>query len=284
MINSELILISTKIIEKKLTEKLTIRELSEKIGYSQYHFIRLFNGVVGCSPGEYLQSRRLSCAARDLMHSSDRVVEIALKYQFKSSEAFSRAFKRYTGFSPTMFRKDVSEVTKFKWSKPYSELESIKSKKVCEIEPEIVELDELLLLGLSVKVDKDYSVIRDVWNELFSLSEIKKDIESTEFVQYSFWDNNNKENNFYIMAAKKTDNIDSFSTLLHKRIPGNSYLRFPHFGPCKNIIHTYNWLFSSWLPDTEFRLNKPYSLEIYPNSKELENNKDISAWILLPYS
>lgn len=46
---------------------------------------------------EYLRRRRLSCAAYDLQHSHQRILDIAVKYGYDSADAFAAAFKRMHG-------------------------------------------------------------------------------------------------------------------------------------------------------------------------------------------
>src|SRR5262245_7049845 len=92
-------------IENNLTEAVTLEKISAAAGYSPFHFGRLFLALIGETPGEYLRKRRLSEAARELVVSRRKILDIALDYQFQSQEAFTRAFKKRFRVSPALYRR-----------------------------------------------------------------------------------------------------------------------------------------------------------------------------------
>lgn len=93
-------------IEQHLDADLTLDELSPLAHYSRFHFHRAFTAYVGVSVARYVQHMRLRRASHRLLdRRADRVLDIALQAGFDSAEAFSRAFKRAFGQSPTAFRR-----------------------------------------------------------------------------------------------------------------------------------------------------------------------------------
>ena len=88
--------------------KITIAELSRKLGVSASHLRRSFRKQIGKSLGAFLRSRRMMFAA-GLLRSSDRnISQIASQCGYTSAAAFSRAFKREERhFSPRDFRKKI---------------------------------------------------------------------------------------------------------------------------------------------------------------------------------
>lgn len=68
-------------------------------------FLRTFAPITGISFSEYIRRRRLSRAAYELFNSSERIIDIALKYGYTSADAFSSAFKKQHGISPSKARK-----------------------------------------------------------------------------------------------------------------------------------------------------------------------------------
>lgn len=91
--------------ENRLTQPLTVAEVAAAVGYSRFHFTRLFQTTTGMTLRTYFRNRRLSEAAGELLHSAKPILDIALDYQFGSQEAFSRAFKRVFSVSPQVYRK-----------------------------------------------------------------------------------------------------------------------------------------------------------------------------------
>jgi len=90
-------------MEEHLEEKLTNRRLAELAGYSEYHFLQLFKAHTGETVMEYICRRRLFRAMDEILAGS-RIIDVALRYGFESHSAFSRAFKREFGFSPSLLR------------------------------------------------------------------------------------------------------------------------------------------------------------------------------------
>ena len=93
-----------KYIEDNLTENIEYKELSKIVGVSEYNLQRIFNFLTNISLAEYIRKRRLKEAASELITTDNKIVDIALKYQFSSQEAFTKAFKRIYGVPPREFR------------------------------------------------------------------------------------------------------------------------------------------------------------------------------------
>ncbi len=283
MTNERLIIESTIIIEKNISKPLTVYDLANRIGYSLYHFIRLFNAVVGYSPGEYQTLRRISRAASDLIDQNRRITDIAYDYQFSSPEAFSRTFKRITGLSPSNFRRQYIYTDKknsIPCSKPFYQDYIYPRFIDSNYVPEKVYMEKMLVAGRLVTVKNDYSPIALLWKEFMELPVPENAIKPVKYIQYSFWDELNN-NILYIMASLLVSKIGNHDSLVYKKIPSACYLSFPHYGNGKEIKKTYNNIYSKWLPGSNFKLNIPFNIEIYP---EMDNNisTDPVAWILLP--
>ena len=90
-------------MEAHLEEKMTNAQLAEQAGYSEYHFLQLFKAHTGETVMEYICRRRLFRAMDEILAGS-RIIDVAFQYGFESHSAFSRAFKREFGFSPSLLR------------------------------------------------------------------------------------------------------------------------------------------------------------------------------------
>lgn len=127
-------------IEAHLNEYIGLNEVSRETGYSYYYMTRLFSSVLGESVGHYINRRRLYNASEKLIHSDQKVIDIALDCGYESSEAFSRAFKAVFGYSPVAYRKAGLDLV-------------IKAKKelapedVCHIANHISHAPKIILLG-----------------------------------------------------------------------------------------------------------------------------------------
>ncbi|MBQ4527182.1 MAG: helix-turn-helix transcriptional regulator [Clostridia bacterium] len=95
------------IFEQYLHEKTPLTDTAEKLGISYVHFIRRFKQSTGVTPGEYLTKIRLERAKIFLAQNDMMIKEIAPRCGFENEYYFSNVFKKYTGMTPTAFRKKV---------------------------------------------------------------------------------------------------------------------------------------------------------------------------------
>jgi AraC-like DNA-binding protein len=82
----------------------TLPELAHTIGASRTVLVERFSALVGLPPMQYLTQWRLQLAADHLARGSAKVATIGTRVGYESEAAFSRAFKRATGQSPSAWR------------------------------------------------------------------------------------------------------------------------------------------------------------------------------------
>ena len=91
-------------IEQNLDDELSLEKLAKVGSFSMYHFHRIFRAAIGESPGVYIRRLRLERAAGQLLFSDKQVTDIALDTQYDTPSAFTKAFKRVMGYSPSQYR------------------------------------------------------------------------------------------------------------------------------------------------------------------------------------
>lgn len=91
-------------IEDHLLEKVNTEDISRAIYMSKSAFYNIFSSILGTTVKSYIRCRRLSLSAKDLVYSDESILDIALQYQYSTSESYSRAFKRLYGISPMHYR------------------------------------------------------------------------------------------------------------------------------------------------------------------------------------
>jgi AraC family transcriptional regulator len=97
------------LLEDSLGERnVTGDQLAGRAYLSRFHFDRLVSASLGEPPGAFRRRILLERAAHRLTTSSDSVLDIALDSDFGSPEAFSRAFSREFGASPSRYRRSTS--------------------------------------------------------------------------------------------------------------------------------------------------------------------------------
>jgi AraC-like DNA-binding protein len=73
-------------------------------GLSPFHFLRLFSGVLGVTPHQYLVRSRLRHAARLLVDDERSITDVAFDVGFGDLSNFVRTFHRAAGVPPLRFR------------------------------------------------------------------------------------------------------------------------------------------------------------------------------------
>lgn len=100
----DIITIIDDCIRAQQDEALTLRALAQKLGYSEYYTSRKFRELAGMTLRDYLRLRRLAFALRDVRDTDIGILDIAVQYGFSSNEAFTHAFKKAYGVSPSAYR------------------------------------------------------------------------------------------------------------------------------------------------------------------------------------
>jgi AraC family transcriptional regulator len=91
-------------IQTHLEADLKLETLAEHVGFSAYHFHRIFRESIGEPVKEYVRRLRLEKAAYRLKVSEEAVLRLALESGFKTHESFTRAFRRQFGMTPKQYR------------------------------------------------------------------------------------------------------------------------------------------------------------------------------------
>jgi len=92
-------------ISDHCTENLSLEEISEKAGFSKYHFSRLFKQFSGQTFYQYVSQKRIEHAQTLLSSRDMSITDVALESGFDSQSAFIRMFKLHKGMTPTQYRK-----------------------------------------------------------------------------------------------------------------------------------------------------------------------------------
>jgi len=97
-------------VEQNIAKKITLDDLSEFVGYSVYHFSRLFKKEVGLPPYEYITRFRLDLAKHYLITTKKPIKDIAYECGYQNEINFYSLFKKNVGMSPKKFRdKNIKE-------------------------------------------------------------------------------------------------------------------------------------------------------------------------------
>ena len=91
-------------MEANLDRRIPVSELADYLGYSLYHFCRVFKSICGVSAGAFLRQLQLEQAAKLLLDGAS-VTDAAMASGFDTPSGFTRAFVRRFGCSPSEYLK-----------------------------------------------------------------------------------------------------------------------------------------------------------------------------------
>lgn len=278
-----LIQASIEYIENNLKEKISLDTLSSQACFSKYHYDRIFRTFVGESPIEYVRKRRLSKAAKELVETNKKIVEIGIEYSFSSPEIFSRAFKKEYGVTPGNYREAQSFIAL------YDKVDLIKNRinKLCEgriKEPEIIIKEKFYVMGMECLIDIEENgnnqSIPKLWNiflsEKVKLGNCKKNDNMMGICMNSCF-----SGKFSYTVCMEVENIEEVPLGMSlKTIPSSAYAVFTHKGPLDKLSDTYDMIYGVWLPFSNYMLFSGIDdIEVYDSRFTLDEKCEIDIYI-----
>lgn len=122
MNNSQLVASIAAYIEEHLEEKVTLAELANQLHYSKFYLLHEFKETTQQSLYNYVKRRRLNEAAKALLYSDQRLIEVAFHAGYQSQQAFTKAFEELFKLSPRQYR---LQNKKFFIEEPYDVAEAL---------------------------------------------------------------------------------------------------------------------------------------------------------------
>ena len=241
-------------IEQNLENKIDYKILAQKLGTNEYTLKRIFPLLTNVSISEYIRNRRLSNAGIDLYKTGEKIINIAIKYQYENATAFSRAFEKFHGIKPSMVRTNPEKLrvfAKIKFEENITENSNIKYS--------IIEMDEMILYGKSIKtnftnIGKDAPEFCNKFNNVY---EEKYGHFDYALVLYeSRFDSQQCE--YWISYINK---IEDFKPIV---IPKSKWLKFKiNSRDGKEIQNVAKIFYEKFLPSTKFKIKPIPELEYY---------------------
>lgn len=257
-------------IEQNLST-VTAQDVAKQVGYSYYHFTRLFTALLGEPVGSYIKKRRLANAAKQLIYSDIRIITIAMESGFESPEAFSRAFKQIYKVSPIQYRVNRLDTIIGAKKELHPNLLNHIALNVTT-QPKIVTIPPVKLAGMRGNTTLQDNVIPALWDDfrklLPSIPNIPPNAKAYGICEaceegQMFFTMNNKVT-FSEVAAIEVDSFEGLpKCIVQKTLPGGKYAVFTHRGSIDNLRITYNYIWSTWLFNSKEQLDTREDFELY---------------------
>ncbi len=89
-------------INNNLENTISVSELAEKMFLSEKYFISYFKNIMGITPHQFIMQQRLKKAYHYINDETYTISEIARRLGYSDSYSFSKAYKKYFGFPPSL--------------------------------------------------------------------------------------------------------------------------------------------------------------------------------------
>ena len=272
LLQNEIIKTILNYIDVHITENINIELIAEKSGYSAYYFSRAFSETLGISLIAYVTWRKLQFALRDIS-KGEKILETAIKYGFETNGGFTKAFKKYFGFPPSLC---VLHVNNHQPCEINIEIlqKKFKFKKgnllMNQINPHIIELTPFTVVGYpsrhakaNVKTTADAPTFWNTINLDYSpiLTKLYDAFPKSKHCEISMCYNvDEKTEEFTYMLGRGIDNpadlVNIEPNMTRLDITGGLYAIFPTPPAEDSYIQsaqdTWNHIFLQWLPQSEF--------------------------------
>ena len=80
-------------LETVLDDEIDEKKVTQLSGYSYSMFSRLFSILTETTLSDYLRSRRLTEAAMILRDTDEKIIDVAFKFGYESSDSFATVYK-----------------------------------------------------------------------------------------------------------------------------------------------------------------------------------------------
>lgn len=264
-------------IEDNLAQEVDIEIAAHKAFVSKFYFQRIFGALCGMSVGEYIRLRRLSLAGEELSRGELRVIDAAIKYGYDSSDAFSRAFTKFHGITPSAAKEKGA---KLKTMAPIRLKLTLEGGSIMDYK--IVEKQAFTVMGVSRKFNSNtsYDKIPKFWEEHYANGGGEK-VMGMFGICLDSKGNNDSMDFEYLIADLYNPCRELPEGCTTHVIPAGTWAVFSCKGALPEALQSVNTqIWSEWLPNCrEYSLAGNYNIEMYTPPAERAEDTYSEIWI-----
>lgn len=265
-------------MEANITEKLDIDKLAKIALSSTFHFQRMYHMITGITISEYIRRRRFTLATQDII-SGEKIINVAYKYGYETPEAFTKAFRKMYGITPSAAREPGVNL------KAYPKLSfhiSIKGDK--DMEYKIVDKGSFKVTGKQRRITmvdgENFKQVPEFWYDCMRDG-------SHQWIS-------SKAGNLGVLGICKDFGKDEFNYMIgveeiktplpkgyiSASIPAATWAVFESVGALPEAIQDLaRRIFTEWLPSTGYQHDCAPEIEVYPVGDTSSANYRCEIWI-----
>lgn len=273
-------------IEENLSEPLRASDIARHAHLSHFHFQRLFCAYMGEPVNQYVAARRLEAAALELATCSNvNLFQLALGCGFQTHSAFSKAFRKQFGVSPSAFRsnpdaarKGIDQDRRFLISAPPSK--TIETVGIVDLIPFRFQFRQSF--GTSEgqffrqndqNIGHQFATLlaETTPPDLFLMSCFPNTPQSLNDSDVPIW-----------FGGAFSDQTDSGWSKNWHSFEAGAWAVFEHWGDYGFLYQTWNRIYRNWLPQTDYVLRDDIPFEAYLGSSDASDQSAQLTRIHIP--
>ncbi|MFM0736130.1 GyrI-like domain-containing protein [Paraburkholderia xenovorans] len=266
----------------------TLESLADVAHLSPYHFHRIYRALAGESVVETVQRLRLAQAAQRLTDATPSVTVVAHDAGYNSPQAFARAFRGFTGVTPSEFRARqrllAAPACAQRLADHATDAAQAIASPLSALPP--VELTEIAPLDvLCMRHEGPIATIGQTFRDLMTLLRCDEHAGLDRRVGICMRDPGAYERFRYRagivvpsggLTVEPPDGIESI------RLEGGLYATHRLIGPYALIAPTFCALYHGWLPQSGFARDHRPALELYRNPPGAGSQHECVTDLMIP--
>lgn len=240
-------------IEDNLFEDIVPATVAARIGFSEYHFHRIFHGMLNESVAAYIRKRRIFETAKLLRTTDKSIYALASLARFESYEAFGRAFKKIYRTTPSEFRRLKRQGWDFQKARATKRmLQHLQTGMTLNPRFEVREAEHVVGLAGSYADDRPHE-IELLWRSLIKRTQEIAHLKPGLALGVYLADHPNivrGPNDTYVyLAGLPVFQIETMPKgMISCTIPKGQYAVFTHSGSMETVMDSINYIWGTWIP------------------------------------
>ena len=265
-------------IENNLSQEIDKEKIRQIMACSYSVFQRSFVQIAGITLGEYVRQRKLTKAAYDILNSNEKIIDLAFKYGYESSDAFTVAFKKLHGVSPSAIKKTEVNL------KFCSRLRfTLSIKKAEKMDYKIIEKETFKVIGRRrVTTPGGIPGDRGTWGVARkdgSIDQLMKMMEPGKpFLGLCFGFGEDRSDDNMVGIEWEGDDVEGLESYTY---PKSNWLVFTDDGKIDEMPLYKMWdrIYRDFMPQSEYKQANLPTIEIYIERDEAHNYCKLEVWV-----
>ena len=248
---------------------LDVNTLAEVAMMSPYHFHRIYRQLAQETVNGTVRRLRLQRSAAELIRSNMSLTDIAKMVSYKSLEAYSRAFTKQFGESPSEYRQTKRDQQSAIKNQPFIAMLATEEKVYEDMFT--IEIMNLEPIDVAAYLHKgDYMRIGAVFEKLFMYG-VSQGLATDNTRSFGLYYDDPGSVDQTELRSKACATIPDGVVLTGDdapeklTIPGGRYATLLFKGSYAELEKPYNWLFGEWLPKSGYEAANFPPIEEYLN-------------------